>query len=114
MESSDESLLLRVFLSESDRKDHHPLYEVLVTKAREMNLAGAVVLRGAMGYGASHQIHTTKILDLSAPLPIIVEFVDREEKIRAFLPTLEGLMNGGLATLEKVETIFFSRHEAAS
>ena len=111
MELSDESLLLRVFLDEADRKDHHPLYEVIVARAREMDLAGATVLRGAMGYGASKEIHTAKILDLSAPLPIIVELVDRAEKIEAFLPTLEGLMNGGLATLEKVNVIHYRHHD---
>ncbi len=113
MELSDDSLLLRVFLDEADRMNHHPVYEVVVAKAREMNLAGATVLRGAMGYGASKEVHTSKILDLSAPLPIIVELVDRTEKIEAFLPVLEGLMNGGLATLEKVNVIHY-RHRDVS
>ena len=97
-----------------DRKDHHPVYEVIVAKAREMNLAGATVLRGAMGYGASKEVHTSKILDLSAPLPIIVELVDRAEKIEGFLPVLEGLMNGGFATLEKVNVIHYQHHDAST
>ena len=113
MELSDESLLLRVFLAESDRKEYHPLYEVFVTRAREMNLVGATVLRGAMGYGVSHQIHTAKILDLSAPLPIIVEFADREEKIQAFLPVLAELMDGGMATLEKINVIQYPSQDVS-
>ncbi len=111
MEPSEESLLLRIFLDEADRKDHHPLYEVIIAKAREMNLAGATVLRGVMGYGSSKEVHTAKILDLSAPLPIIVELLDRADKIEAFLPVLEGLMDGGLATLEKVNVIRYRHHD---
>lgn len=114
MDPTEESLLLRVFLDEADRLEHQPLYEVLLAKAREMDLAGAVVLRGVMGYGASHQLHTAKILDLSASLPIIVEFVDRAEKIESFLPVLAGLMDGGLSTVEKVNATRYPRRGNAS
>ena len=113
MDPVNESLLLRVFLDEADRLDHQPLHEVLLARAREMDLAGAVVLRGVMGYGASHRMHTAKILDLSASLPIIVEFVDRAEKIESFLPVLAGLMDGGLSTVEKVSVTRYPRRESA-
>lgn len=109
MDLPEESLLLRVFLDEADRADHHPVYEALVTKARDAGLAGATVLRGVMGYGARRAMHTAKILDLSASLPIIVEIVDRPDKIEAFLPVLAGLMDGGMATLEKI-TVFHYQH----
>jgi hypothetical protein len=102
-----DSFLLRVFLGESDRHDGDPLYESIVLKAREAGLAGATVLRGAMGFGASSRLHTSKILRLSADLPLIIEIVDTEEKINAFLPTLDSLMGGGLVTLEKVRVIHY-------
>ena len=102
-----DSFLLRIFLGESDRHDGNPLYETIVLKAREAGLAGATVLRGAMGFGASSRLHTSKILRLSADLPLIIEIVDTEEKINAFLPTLNGLMGGGLVTLEKVRVIHY-------
>ena len=110
MELPEESLLLRIFIGESDRHDHKPLYEALVLKAREMHLAGATVLRGALGYGASSRIHTTKILRLSMDLPIVVEIVDSREKIESFLPVLDQLLVGGLATLEPVKVLHY-RHQ---
>ena|SRR5258708_29443964 len=100
-----DALLLRVFIGESDRFEHRPLYEAIVLKARESRLAGATVLRGPMGFGAASRIHTTKILRLSMDLPIVIEIVDSEEKIRAFLPMLESMIGGGLVTLEKVQVI---------
>lgn len=100
-----EAMLLRVFIGESDRWKHQPLYEAIVLKAREMHMAGATVLRGPMGYGKSSRLHTTKILRLSLDLPIVIEIVDSEEKIHAFLPYLDGIMKGGLVTLEKVKVI---------
>jgi PII-like signaling protein len=102
-----DSFLLRIFLGESDRHDGNPLYETIVLKAREAGLAGATVLRGAMSFGASSRLHTSKILRLSADLPLIIEIVDTEEKINAFLPTLDSLMGGGLVTLEKVRVIHY-------
>ena len=106
-----DSFLLRIFLGESDRHDGNPLYETIVLKAREAGLAGATVLRGAMSFGASSRLHTSKILRLSADLPLVIEIVDTEEKINAFLPTLDNLMGGGLVTLEKVHVIHY-RHGA--
>jgi uncharacterized protein len=96
-----EALLLRVFIGESDRWRHQPLYEAIVLKAREQHLAGATVLRGPMGYGKSSCLHTAKILQLSMDLPLVIEIVDTEEKINGFLPALDEMMQGGLVTLEK-------------
>ena len=100
-----EAMLLRVFIGESDRWKHAPLYEAIVLKARELQLAGATVLRGPMGYGKSSRLHTAKILRLSMDLPLVIELVDTEEKIQAFLPVLDEMMKGGLVTLEKVRVI---------
>ena len=97
--------VLRIFIGESDRHEHQPLYEVIVLKAREAHLAGATVLRGPMGFGKSSRLHTAKILRLSMDLPMVIEIVDSEEKIRAFLPVLDGLMGGGLVTMEQVQVI---------
>ena len=96
---------MRVFIGESDRWEHKPLYEAIVLKAREMHLAGATVLRGPMGFGKSSRLHTAKILRLSADLPLVIEIVDSEEKIQSFLPVLDRMMGGGLLTLEKVRVI---------
>lgn len=105
-----DSALLRIFIGESDRYDGRPLYETIVLKARETGVAGATVLRSPMGFGAASRIHTAKILRLSGDLPVIVEIVDEETKINAFLPLLDGMMGGGLVTLEKVRVIHY-RHE---
>lgn len=103
-------MLLRIFIGESDRWEHGPLYEAIVLKAREMHLAGATVLRGPMGFGASSRLHTAKILRLSEDLPIVIEIVDEEPKLRDFLPVLETMMGGGMVTLEKVQVIHY-RHD---
>jgi PII-like signaling protein len=100
-----EAVLLRIFIGESDRCGHQPLYEAIVLKAREMHLAGATVLRGPMGFGKSSRLHTSKILRLSLDLPLIIEIVDSEEKIQAFLPLLNPMMGGGMLTLEKVKCL---------
>ncbi len=100
-----EALLLRIFLGESDRWQHQPLYEAIVLKAREQHLAGATVLRGPMGFGKSSRLHTAKILRLSLDLPVVIEIVDTEDKIRAFLPALDEMLQGGLVTLERVQVI---------
>ena len=102
---------MRVFVGESDRHGHRPLYESVVLKAREMGLAGATVLRGAMGFGKHSVLHTAKILRLSEDLPIVVEIVDSLERIEAFLPVLDGMIQEGLVTLEKVKVIHY-RSEA--
>ncbi len=100
-----DALLLRIFLGESDRFEGRPLYERIVLAAREMHLAGATVLRGPMGFGRSSRLHTAKILRLSEDLPIVVEIVDGEDRIRAFLDALEPMMGSGLVTLEKVQVL---------
>lgn len=105
MTTSEEAVLLRVFISERARHHHHPLHEAIVRAARDAGLAGATVLRGMMGYGRTGRIESAKILDLSDDLPVVVEIVDAEARIEAFLPTLEAMMGGGLATLEKVRVL---------
>lgn len=109
MHLPEEAVLLRIFIGEADRWEHRPLYEAIVIKAREMHLAGATVLRGPMGFGKSSHLHTAKILRLSMDLPLVIEIVDSEEKINAFLPVLEQMMGGGLVTLEKAKVIHY-RH----
>lgn len=105
MQLPRDALLLRIFLGESDRWEHQPLYEAIVLKARARHLAGATVLRGPMGFGKSSRLHTAKILRLSMDLPVVVEIVDAEDKVRAFLPELDAMMQGGLVTLERVTVI---------
>ena len=105
MQIPHDAVLLRIFIGESDRHGPHPLHEAIVLKARESHLAGATVLRGPMGFGKSSRLHTTKILRLSSDLPIIIEIVDSEAKIQAFLPELQRMMGGGLVTLEHVQVI---------
>ena len=107
MELPHDSLLLRIFIGESDRHQGHPLHEAIVLKARELHLAGATVLRGGMGFGKSSRLHTAKILRLSVDLPLVIEIVDSEEKINAFLPVLDGMMGGGMVTLEPVRVIHY-------
>ena len=105
MEVPHDAILLRVFIGESDRWHHQPLYEAIVLRAREKHLAGATVLRGPMGFGKSSRLHTAKILRLSMDLPIVIEVVDSEEKIQQFLPALDEMMGGGLITMEKVQVL---------
>src|ERR1700751_2686088 len=105
MQIPEDAVLLRIFIGESDRHRHQPLYESIVLKAREMHMAGATVLRGPMGFGKSSHLHTAKILRLSMDLPMVIEIVDSEEKVNAFLPALDEMMGGGLVTLEKVKVI---------
>ena len=109
MEVPSDATLLRVFLGESDRQGGQLTYEAIVLAARRGGLAGATVLRGPMGYGASSHMHTTKVPRLSSDLPVVVEIVDSEEKINAFLPQLEALMGSGLATLENVKVWRYGR-----
>ena len=105
MPLSRDAVLLRIFIGEDDKADHKPLYEAIVLKAREMHLAGATVLRGPLGFGQSSHLHTTKILRLSQDLPMVIEIVDSEEKINAFLDAVEPIMGSGLMTLEKVKVV---------
>src|SRR5256714_1135778 len=113
MQIPEDAMLLRIFIGESDKWQHKPLYEAIVMKARERHLAGATVLRGPMGFGAASRIHTAKILRLSIDLPMVIEIVDSEEKINMLLPALDEMMGGGLVTLEKVKVIHY-RHEKPS
>ena len=105
MHLPEDAVLLRIFIGESDRCQHRPLYEAIVLKARELELAGATVLRGPMGFGKSSHLHTAKILRLSMDLPIVIEIVDTAQKINAFLPVLDEMMGGGLVTLERTKVI---------
>ena len=105
------AVLLRIFLGENDRHDHRPLYEAIVLKAREAHLAGATVLRGPMGFGHSSRLHTAKILRLSEDLPMVVEIVDSEEKINAFLPELDKMMGSGLVTIERVQVLQYGAND---
>src|ERR1700732_57248 len=101
----DEGYLLRIFIGESDRHRHQPLYEAIVLEARKAGLAGATVLRGVMGFGKQSILHTAKILRLSEDMPMIVEIADSLERIEKFLPVLDEMITDGLVTLEKVRVI---------
>lgn len=114
MQIPTDAVLLRIFLGENDRHEHRPLYEAIVLKAREAGLAGATVLRGPMGFGHSSHLHTAKILRLSEDLPLVIEMVDSEEKINAFLPTLDAIMGSGLVTIEKVKVLRYGNGSAGA
>jgi PII-like signaling protein len=107
MQTPEDSLLLRIYVNEMAKWQHKPLYEAIVMKARELHLGGATVLRGPMGYGKNAHLHTAKILDLSLNLPLVIEIVESEEKINAFLPVLEEMIGSGLVTMEKVKVLHF-------
>ena len=112
MKMPSEAERLRVFIGEKDKHQGRPLYEVIVEAARKQGLAGATVFRGILGYGANSMIHTSKILRLSEDLPIIVEIVDQPDKIEAFLPELDPMIQEGLITLEKVKVIAYRHSES--
>ncbi|MBE0647172.1 MAG: DUF190 domain-containing protein [Bacteroidales bacterium] len=105
MKFPEDGMLLRIFISESDTWKGQSLYDAIVLRARELNLAGATVIRGIMGFGAESRIHTTKVLRLSEDMPVIIEIVDQEEKINELLPFLDETVKEGLITLEKVRVI---------
>ena len=107
MKAPQTAVLLRIYTEEGRMSGHRPLYEDIVMKARAKGLAGATVLRGPMGYGMHAQIHTAKILDLSAKLPLVVEIVDEEEKIRQFVGELDAIHDLGLVTLGTVEVVHY-------
>jgi len=107
MQLPEDAVLLRIYVGESDRWQHQPLYEAIVLKARELHLAGATVLRGPMGFGAASRIHTAKILRLSMDLPIVIEIVDTDDKVQTLLPFLDEMMGGGLVTLDKIRVIHY-------
>jgi PII-like signaling protein len=106
---SREGHLLRIFIGESDRHEGTTLFEWIVQRARDHGLAGATVLRGLEGFGAASRVHTAKILRLSTDLPIVVEIVDSREKIESFLPIIDGAIEEGMATLERVEIRFYRK-----
>ena len=108
MTTSQEGQRLRIYIGESDRWHHQPLYEALVLKARELGMSGATVLRGPMGYGAKSQLHTAKILRLSTDLPVVIEIVESKDKIGLFLPHVEEMVGDGLATIEDVRVLRYS------
>ena len=112
MKLPEQALLLRVFIGESDRYHDKPLYEQIVIKARELNLAGATVLRGIMGFGAASRIHTAKLLELSIDLPIVIEIVDVEENINKLIPFIDETVQEGLVTLEKMRVIKYRHGQA--
>ena len=110
MKLPEDGMLLRIFIGESDQYNGKALYEQIVIKAREINLAGATVIRGIMGFGADSRIHSTKLLRLSEDLPIVIELVDTEENLKKLLPFLDETVVEGLITLEKVRVIKY-RHK---
>lgn len=107
MKMQGTGLLVRIYIGESDTWQGRPLYEAIVHLLRERGLAGATVLRGIEGFGARQRIHSTRILSLSGDLPILVEAVDREDRIRAVLPELDAMVRDGLITLERVEVVAY-------
>ena len=114
MQIPEDAVLLRIFIGESDRWEHKPLYEAIVLAARERHLGGATVLRGPMGYGKTSRLHTAKILNLSTDLPLVIEIVDSEAAINAFLPDLDKMISGGLVTLEKVKVLHYRGAEKSA
>ena len=114
MNLPQESELLRIFVGEADKHNGRPLYEVIVEEARRRGMAGATVLRGLMGFGIHSRLHTAKILRLSEDLPMVIEIVDKPERIAEFLPELRRMMGSGLVTLEKVRVIAYGNGSAAS
>jgi len=103
-----ENVLMRIFIGESDRFEHKPLYEAIVNMLQKEGFAGATVLRGICGFGAHSRFHTMKLLDLSADLPLIIEVVDSKEKIDSIMPRIDEMMGGGMITLEKATVIRYS------
>ncbi len=112
MRLSEEGILLRIFIGESDVWEGMPLYRAIVLKAQELGMAGATVLRGGMGFGAHSRVHTNRLLELSTDLPIVIEIVESSEKITAFLPVLDQMVGEGLVTLEKVQVLRYRRDVA--
>jgi len=111
MKDGGEKVLMRIFIGESDRQGHRPLYEVLVEFFRKEGLAGATVLRGVSGFGAHSVYHTVKLLRLSTDMPLVIEVVDSQEKIDAVMPRVDEMMDGGLITMEKVRVIRYTHHK---
>jgi uncharacterized protein len=113
MELPRDAVALRIYIGEDTKFGWHSLYEAIVNKAREMQLAGATVLRGPMGFGHRGELHTAKILNLAENLPVVIEIVDTQAKVDAFLPVLNGMMSSGLITLEKVQVLQYGQPGSA-
>jgi PII-like signaling protein len=111
MMTNEQGVLLRIFIGESDRAEGKLLYEAIVAKARELGLAGATVLRGSEGFGARSVVHKSSLLDLSSDLPIVIEIVDREERVKLLLPYLESVVNDGMITMEHVAILMYQEGE---
>ena len=107
MRIEGKALLARIYIGESDRWEGRPLFEAIVEKLRASGVAGATVLRGIEGYGRASRVHTASILRLSEDLPILIEAVDREDRLRAVLPEIDAMVDGGVITLEHVEVIAY-------
>ncbi len=111
MELSRDSKLLRIFIGSADHIKHQPLYESIVFAAKKNGLAGVTVSKGIMSYGASTLIHTSKLIDISVDMPIVVEIVDHETKINDFVGIVSGMIEeancGGLITIEKAEVLYY-------
>ncbi|HEY9159115.1 DUF190 domain-containing protein [Candidatus Binatus sp.] len=114
MQIPRDAVLLRIFIGESERSGGKPLYEAIVLKARELQLGGATVLRGPMGFGKSSHLHSAKILRLSEDLPMVIEIVDSQAKIDAFMPVLDEMMGSGLITVEKVQVLQYGDTKSKS
>jgi PII-like signaling protein len=107
MEIPEDAFLLRIFVGETQKWHHKPLFEAIVNKALEMNLGGSTVLRGLLGYGKTNRLHTDMYLDTTTNLPMVIEIVDSEEKIKAFLPIVDQMISSGLVTLEKAKVLHY-------
>ena len=112
MDVPHDAILLRIFTSTSDRFGLHPLYHAIVLRAREMHLSGGTVFRGSLGFGQSSKLHHGQVFQLSQDLPVVVEIVDSEDKISAFLPVLDEMMESGLVTLEATKVLQYNRQRA--
>jgi PII-like signaling protein len=112
MKINENGILLRIFIGESDKFEHKPLHEAIVLKVRELGLAGATVLRGSAGFGANSVVHTSHLLEMSTDLPIVIEIVDAEEKIKLLSPHLETMVREGMITMEYVMILMY-RHDSA-
>jgi PII-like signaling protein len=110
MSLSGEGMLLRIYVGESDRHENQPLSTALIERARREGLAGATALRGLQGFGMHSTIHSANILLLSSDLPIVIEIADTVEKVEGFLPIVEEMVPEGMATLEKIQIIFYRSH----
>ena len=114
MQIPKQAVRLRIYIGESDCYEHKPLYEAIVSKANDMHLGGATVLRGPMGFGHSSRVHADKTVGRSGDHPFVIEIVDSEEKIQEFLPVLDRMMGSGLVTMEDVKVLLYGPKRAAA